>query len=84
MIVTPDPCEPVSAEQWAELRDRFPNAYRVFVALVLARDIGTCEDLLVGLPVDPDRLDPVALRWARDRLLVRLDLTALDLLTEGT
>ena len=84
MIVPHDPCEPVTAEQRAELRDRFPNSHRVFVALVLARDIATCEDLLLGLPVDPDRLDPAALRWARDRLLVRLDLTALDLLTEGT
>jgi hypothetical protein len=46
----------------------------------IARDLGTCRELLLGLPVDPDRLDPVALAWAQERLLVRLDLRAIDLL----
>ena len=82
MIVLPDPCVPISPEQWAELRRRWPNPYRLLVAMRLARDVETCSELLLGDPVDPDRLDPEALRWARERLLVRLDFCALDLLLE--
>jgi hypothetical protein len=48
----------------------------------LARDVETCAELLRGEPVDPDRLDREALRWASERLLVRLDFCALDLLLE--
>jgi hypothetical protein len=48
----------------------------------LAKDVETCRELLLGLPVDPARLDPETLRWARERMLVRLDFCALDLLLE--
>jgi hypothetical protein len=60
---------------WAALREAYPNPYRLVVAMRLARDV-------LGRPVDPDRLDREALRWARERLLVRLDFCALDLLLE--
>ena len=84
MIVPRSPYESITEEQWAALRERWPHPYRLVVAMRLARDGETCAELLRGEPVDPDRLDPEALRWARDRLLVRLDLHALDLLWEET
>jgi hypothetical protein len=40
------------------------------------------QALAEGRPVDPDRVNKQALRWARDRELVRLDLHAIDLLLE--
>jgi hypothetical protein len=46
----------------------------------LARDIDTCERLLLGEPVDRARLDPDGLAWATQKRLVRLDLTAMDLI----
>ena len=67
---------------WSALRERWPHPYRLVVAMRLARDVETCAELLRGDPVDPDRLDLEALRWATERLLVRLDFRALDLLLE--
>jgi hypothetical protein len=46
----------------------------------LAKDVETCRELLEGRPVDPDRIDHKQLRWAKQRMLVRLDLHAIDLL----
>jgi hypothetical protein len=46
----------------------------------IAKDAETCRELLEGQPVDPDRIDPKQLRWAKQRMLVRLDLHAIDLL----
>jgi hypothetical protein len=83
-VVSRDPYEPISEEQWAELRERWPHPYRLVVAMRLAKDVETCAELLEGLPVDPDRLDPEGARWARERLLVRLDFRAIDLLREDT
>jgi hypothetical protein len=82
VIAPRDPWVPVSPGQWEELRRRWPHPYRLVVAMRLARDVETCAELLCGEPVDPDRLDREALRWASERLLVRLDFHALDLLLE--
>ena len=60
---------------------RYPHAERIIVAMRLAKDIETCEALLHGRPVDPDRLDKEQLKWAKNRQLVRLDLHAIDQLT---
>jgi hypothetical protein len=79
VIVSSDPHVPVSEQQQAELRGRWSNPYRVLVALRLARDAETCAELLRGEPIDPDRLDQAGLSWASERLLVRLDLYAIDL-----
>jgi hypothetical protein len=46
----------------------------------LAKDVETCRELLEGRPVDSNRIDRAQLRWAKQRLLVRLDLHAIDLL----
>jgi hypothetical protein len=80
VIVDRHPLAPISPEQSAALRECWPNPLRIGVALRVARDAETCADLLSGLPVDPDRCDAAGLRWATDRLLVRLDLRAIDLL----
>jgi hypothetical protein len=48
-------------------------------AIVLALDLETCERLLLGLPVAPERLDPAWLARAREFELVRLDLHPADL-----
>lgn len=82
-IVPRDPYEPITAEMWAELRARYPHPQRIAVAMKLADDVETCEALLRGDPVDPDRVNTEALREARDRKLVRLDLCAIDLLKEA-
>ena len=79
--VPEDPWTPVTHEQWAVLRDRYPHPERILVAMRLAKDIHTCEALLHGEPVDPDRLDKEQLKWAKNRQLVRLDLRAIDKLT---
>jgi hypothetical protein len=44
----------------------------VDVALRVARDVDACRDLLLGLPVDPDRLDSDGLAWASERGWVQL------------
>lgn len=51
----------------------------VGVAFRIAKDVTTVDALLAGQPVDQDRLDPDGLAWARARLLVRLDVRAIDL-----
>ncbi len=44
----------------------------VDVALRVALDVDACRDLLLGLPVDPDRLDPDGLKWASERRWITL------------
>jgi hypothetical protein len=75
-----DPWSPISAETWQRLRESWPNGERLTLAWRLARDVDTLGDLLLGLPVDPDRIDRVELARARTRRLVRLDLSPADLL----
>ena len=67
--------------EWATLAQRWPHPERLQVAFRLAKDLDTCQQLLDGQPVDPGRLDPAELRKAKQRLLVRLDTHAIDLLT---
>jgi hypothetical protein len=66
------------------LRYMYPNPARIALALRLALDLETAQDLLAGRPVDPDRLDAAALERARTRRLVRLDVAEIDLLLEAT
>jgi hypothetical protein len=62
------------------LKYRYPHPARIDTAIRLAKDIQTCEALLHGEPVNPDRVDKAELERAATRRLVRLDFTALDLL----
>lgn len=50
-------------------------------AMMIARDIDTCCALLRGEPVDPHRLHRDWLTRAHTYRLVRLDIVALDLLS---
>ncbi len=57
---------PLTRRELAEL-------LRFKVALRLARDRDTCRLLLLGLPVEPERVDERALRWAQRRTaMIRL------------
>jgi hypothetical protein len=73
-------------EEWDDLQRaaRWPNGARIRVAMMLARDVETCEALLRGEPVDPARIDPNELGRASSRRLVRLDLAAIDALPAVT
>ena len=73
MIVSRDPLEPVTAEQVAALRARWPDGTRLALAWRLARDIETCGALIAGRAVDRDRLDPTELKQAYEQRLVRLE-----------
>jgi hypothetical protein len=64
--------EPISAEMLEALREAWPNGVRLTAAWRLARDVDTLSDLLAGLPVDRDRLDPAGVAWARERRFVTL------------
>jgi hypothetical protein len=81
-IAPRDPHEPITDEQWAELRSACPDAGRIDVAFRLALDVATFDALLRGEPVDPDRIDKDGLRWARERRFVQL-ARPIDLLLEG-
>lgn len=52
----------------------------VFWAMMLSKDVGTCEQLLRGEAVNPERIDPGWLEYASAYHLVRLDTFAIDLL----
>jgi hypothetical protein len=56
------------------------NESVVFWALMFSKDIGTCEALLRGEPVDPARLHRDWLELASEFHLVRMDVFAIDLL----
>jgi hypothetical protein len=73
MVVDPDPLVPITPEQQDTLRRLWPNGERLVAAWRLALDVETCEELLLGQPVDRNRLDPKALAWALERRLVRLE-----------
>ena len=79
MIVSPDFFEPVTVEQWAELRAAWPNAERLRTAWNLALDVDTLADLIVGRPVAPGRLDKDELAKARKATLIVL-VAPVDLL----
>jgi hypothetical protein len=52
----------------------------VFWAMMLGRDVATCEQLLRGDAVSPERIDRGWLELASEFQLVRLDFYAIDLL----
>jgi len=81
-IVPSDPAEPLTSEIHAELAACYPHTDRIVVAVRLALDVETASALLQRRPVDPSRVDELALRWARRHQLVRLDLAAIDLLPD--
>ena len=72
IVPSDDAHEPISPETWVELRFRYPNAEKIAVALMLARDVATFEALYRGEPIDAGRLDPRALAHAREATLVQL------------
>jgi hypothetical protein len=45
---------------------------RLQAAFRLALDLDTCRALLAGHMVDPSRIDPDGLRWAREKRMVQL------------
>ena len=53
---------------------------RTWAAIRLAKDVGTCEALLRGQPVDVSRVDAGELAFLKQLRLVRLDFRAIDLL----
>jgi hypothetical protein len=71
-IVPRDPCEPITGAMRLLLEWDYPDADRILLAMRLALDVGACEDLLAGRPVDPSRLDQAELAKAREKTLVRL------------
>jgi hypothetical protein len=81
-IASPDPTEPITVEQWTQIRAAWPNAERLRAAWNLALDVDTLADLIVGRPVSPGRLDKAELAKARQATLVVLR-RPIDLLLEG-
>jgi hypothetical protein len=77
-IVPRDPLEPITPEQWAQLREAYPDGQRLWWALLLARDPDTWAELVAGAAVEPVRLDQAQLAWAREQKVVRLDATVAD------
>jgi hypothetical protein len=71
-IASPDPYEPITEGQWAQIRASWPNTQRLHTAWRLALDLETLDDLLAGRPVDPTRIDPGELARARRASLVQL------------
>ena len=71
-IASPDIFEPITDEQWAQIRASWPTAERLRTAWNLARDLATLADLITGAPVAPERLDQDALAKAREETLVTL------------
>jgi hypothetical protein len=55
----------------------------IYWAMMLAKDIGTCEALLRGEPVGPARLHLDWLELAREVQLVRLDTLQSTCCTDG-
>lgn len=61
-VISPDPLDPITVEQWAELERRYPDATRIGTAFRLAPTIEVCEAFLRNESVPLDRLDP---DWVR-------------------
>ena len=64
----------ISLEEWDRVKTEalWPGGERLKVAFFLAPDWQTCRDLLLGRYVDPLRLDPDWLRWAKREHFVAL------------
>jgi hypothetical protein len=69
MTAPTDPYGPAAAERRAAM---WPDTDRLSTAFALARDVATCEALLRGDHVDPNRLDQDWLTWARKQKFVQL------------
>ncbi len=52
----------------------------VFWSMMISKDITTCEQLLRGEAVSPERIDRDWLEFASELQLVRMDVYAIDLL----
>jgi hypothetical protein len=52
----------------------------IYWAMMLSKDVATCEQLLRGEAVSPECLDLDWLTFASEFQLVRLDFSAIDLL----
>jgi hypothetical protein len=72
VIVPRDVDEPYTAEMRKALEAAYPTGAKLLTAFRLARDVDTCSDLLVGVPVDQSRLDQDVLVAARRHSLVAL------------
>lgn len=67
-IISRNPHDVITPEQWQELRERYPDEYvrDVFKALALAPDLEACRALLRGESVPVSRIDRTqARRFAR-------------------
>lgn len=72
-VISRDPYEPLPSDWQEKLRERWPDGERLATAWRLSRDLETCRDLLLGLPVDRSRLRVDALARAEESQLVRLE-----------
>jgi hypothetical protein len=81
-IAPRDPHEPITDEQWEQIRAAWPDRERLRVAWALARDVDALSDLLAGRTVHTSRLKPEALAKAREESLVQLR-SPLSLLSGG-
>jgi hypothetical protein len=63
---------PITPTQRTRLRAAYPDALRIYVAMMLARDVDACAGLLRGEVVEPSRLDHARLATARKERLVQL------------
>lgn len=82
MIASADIFEPITDAMWAQLRAAWPDGARLETAWRLALDVDTLAALLADRPVNPDRIDPEGLAWAREQRYVRL-VRPTDVLIEG-
>lgn len=71
-IIPLDILELITPDMRRQLREAWPNAERLNVAWRLAKDLETCEALLLGQPVDPSRIDQNELERALEPRLVQL------------
>lgn len=72
MIVPRDTYVSLTPAMQGRLLERWPGVQRLRVAWRIAGDVEALADLLAGCPVDPSRLDPQGLLWARTHELVAL------------
>jgi hypothetical protein len=71
-IIPRDIQQPITTEMMVQLRATWPNAARLNVAWRLAKDVDTLEALLLGQPVDPERIHQDELEQALEPRLVQL------------